>query len=246
MYYTRDYPSQPALALPMLLCISEMGGQIVFSYQGALLESKLANLFHLTSDQRQRTDDACNAQGKRVWRNHIQYARAKMMNRGLLDRTIPDVWRISSNGYEALSKSEFVNLKAPQTSVSTRNGITVDIATDKEESAFPEGKAKYKLHRTLERDNRIVELAKQRRLSQTGRLECDVCKFDFVRKYGTVGEGFIEAHHTVPVSELKGVCKTRISDLAMVCSNCHRMLHLRRPWLRLDELRQLVKITKRK
>jgi hypothetical protein len=33
---------------------------------------------------------------------------------------------------------------------------------------------------------------------------------------------------------------TRLSDLALLCSNCHRMVHRRRPWLRLGQLTSLL------
>jgi len=49
-----------------------------------------------------------------------------------------------------------------------------------------------------------------------------------------LGRGFIQAHHTIPVSELRKESKTKVRDIALVCSNCHRMLHRRRPWLRID------------
>ena len=31
------------------------------------------------------------------------------------------------------------------------------------------------------------------------------------------------------------------TDLVPVCSNCHRMIHRRRPWLSVEQLRQLVR-----
>jgi putative restriction endonuclease len=74
-----------------------------------------------------------------------------------------------------------------------------------------------------------------------GRLFCEACKFDFEKKYGSIGNGFIEVHHTIPVSELKRGAKTRIADLALVCSNCHRILHRRRPWLTIPALHKLLK-----
>lgn len=113
------------------------------------------------------------------------------------------------------------------------------IANEDDESAFPEGRESYRLHRVLERDPSVSKAAKKKRLEQTGRLTCDVCGFDFVRIYGELGEGFIEAHHTKPVSRLDGKTKTKVTDLALVCSNCHRMLH-RGQMLTIRELRRLV------
>jgi hypothetical protein len=54
-------------------------------------------------------------------------------------------------------------------------------------------------------------------------------------------QGFIECHHLVPLHELRGLRKTRLEDLALVCSNCHRMLHRQRPCLTVNELRRLRK-----
>ena len=114
------------------------------------------------------------------------------------------------------------------------------IAVEDDESAFPEGKEHFQLHRSKERDSSLAEKAKKKRLKQTGILRCEVCSFSFLDTYGELGEGFIEAHHTVPISELKGDRKTKISELALVCSNCHRMLHRAKLALSIAHLRELV------
>jgi len=99
------------------------------------------------------------------------------------------------------------------------------ITSEDDESAFPEGRESFALHRRLERDGSLVKRAKARRLADSECLECECCGFDFVATYGPIGTGFIEAHHKKPVSRLDGTETTKISDLALVCSNCHRMLH---------------------
>lgn len=110
-----------------------------------------------------------------------------------------------------------------------------------DEEAFPEGAVKQRLHLARERNRELVARAKQHFKKQhDDRLFCEVCGFDFAARYGPIGEDYIEAHHTIPVSELTEESVTRIKDLAIVCSNCHRMLHRRRPWLTMDELRQIL------
>jgi|GEM_PF-3985817 len=47
-------------------------------------------------------------------------------------------------------------------------------------------------------------------------------------------------HHTVPVSELHSTQGSKLEDVALVCANCHRMLHRRRPWLGLSDLQELI------
>lgn len=112
-----------------------------------------------------------------------------------------------------------------------------EIVIEDDESAFPEGKEKYKQHRYLERDGKIARRAKAQRLATTGKLECEVCQFDFGVRYGEVGHGFIEAHHKTPVAQLGGAKKTKIEDLALVCPNCHRMLHRGDPLLTVGQLK---------
>ena len=102
---------------------------------------------------------------------------------------------------------------------------------------FPEGRGSYRLHRQIERNPKLITIAKAQ-ARQDGRLHCWVCRFDFAGKYGERGEGYIEAHHTIPISEL-GENEAKLDDIAMVCSNCHRMLH-REPWLQMNQLAKLI------
>jgi hypothetical protein len=120
------------------------------------------------------------------------------------------------------------------------------IADEDDESSFPEGAEKYRLHRGLERDPKIVRKAKQTRQKTNGKLECDVCKFDFVAFYGERGTGFIEGHHKTPVSKLDKKTKTNIKDIALVCSNCHRMLHRGQHLASIEEMKKLLKLNEKK
>ncbi|WP_419176220.1 HNH endonuclease [Desulfosediminicola sp.] len=118
------------------------------------------------------------------------------------------------------------------------------IVNEDDESASPEGRKTFRIHRKLERDGTIPKKAKVKRLAETGKLECDVCSLNFQEIYGSIGTGFIEAHHKIPVSKLDGNEKTKISDLALVCSNCHRMLHRANPPLTIKSLKKKInKIT---
>jgi len=55
---------------------------------------------------------------------------------------------------------------------------------------------------------------------------CAACGFSFEASYGSVGEGFMEVHHTVPASLLdSGYTLDAVTDLVPLCSNCHAMAH---------------------
>jgi len=110
---------------------------------------------------------------------------------------------------------------------------------DEGEDEGIEGRILFRLHRLKERNPRLVRRKKRAALTATGRLLCEVCDFDFAVVYGPLGEGFAECHHRVPLSELDGEAPTRLIDLAIVCANCHRMLH-RRPTHTVEQLRVIV------
>jgi 5-methylcytosine-specific restriction protein A len=70
---------------------------------------------------------------------------------------------------------------------------------------------------------------------------CRVCGFDFATFYGPVGIGYIEVHHTVPVSSVGPDYKINVvTDLEPVCSNCHSMAHREEPPIPIEALRQIV------
>jgi hypothetical protein len=70
-------------------------------------------------------------------------------------------------------------------------------------------------------------------------LCCSVCGFDFLKVYGEIGRGYIQVHHIVPVSAVDARYKVNPrKHLRSVCSNCHDMLHTRKPEpLTVDELK---------
>jgi 5-methylcytosine-specific restriction protein A len=110
---------------------------------------------------------------------------------------------------------------------------------DGEDEAI-EGRVLFRLHAQRERDPEITRRKKEAELARLGRLACEVCTFDFAATYGQLGEGFIECHHRLPLSS-SGERKTRPSDLALVCPNCHRMLHRSRTALSVEELAALLR-----
>ena len=105
---------------------------------------------------------------------------------------------------------------------------------------FTEGKTVLKTHLSKERNRTLIKVAKEEFIKNHGKLYCEVCGFDFEEVYGDLGKDYIECHHLLPVSQISDDHQTKISDLAMVCSNCHSMIHRKRPWLNRDNIRKLV------
>lgn len=106
---------------------------------------------------------------------------------------------------------------------------------------FSEGDIRIYQHRKIERNPKVVKLAKECfKIRHDGRLFCELCGFDFSVKYGEMGDGFIEAHHKKPISQIDPREKTKIEDLIMVCSNCHSMLHTGEEWLSPEALKLMI------
>ena len=112
--------------------------------------------------------------------------------------------------------------------------------TEIDDEEFPEGRVLTRLHKYKERHSEAAKKKKAKVLSDNGNLVCEACDFNFVKIYGELGDGFAECHHLTPISELEPGHLTRFEDLAIVCSNCHRMIHKSRPMLSVPELRTLI------
>ncbi|MBA7528028.1 hypothetical protein ES705_20211 [subsurface metagenome] len=113
--------------------------------------------------------------------------------------------------------------------------------TDIEEiESFPEGAEKRRLHLTRERNQVVILKAKELGLKRDPMLRCAVCGFSFIETYGEHGWGFIEAHHTQPVATLKPGSQTKVEDIALICGNCHRVIHRGERTLSIDDLRNML------
>ncbi|MBV2366848.1 HNH endonuclease [Streptomonospora nanhaiensis] len=103
-----------------------------------------------------------------------------------------------------------------------------------------EGRLRLRLQYVRER-SRPLRNAKVEWARRHGRpVACEVCGFDFGRRYGPRGDGYIEIHHVVPLHHI-GESENTVEDLAMLCANCHRMIHAKQPWITVEELRALVR-----
>jgi 5-methylcytosine-specific restriction protein A len=129
-----------------------------------------------------------------------------------------------------------------QVAQAIRRFIESDVAvpsldTDDDDDLASEGKLLTRMHRSYERkpENRRRKIAQFRR-THGGRLFCECCEFDFERTYGEHGEGFIECHHAAQLSSLKPHQVLKLSDLRMLCANCHRMVHRNALWMTCDGL----------
>lgn len=102
---------------------------------------------------------------------------------------------------------------------------------------FAEGGQEMRNHLVRERNPALVKRKRDLVLHRTGKLVCEACNFDFALRYGELGYGFCEVHHNRPLAAPGRLQRTKLSELAIVCSNCHRMLHRAKNLISIRKLR---------
>jgi 5-methylcytosine-specific restriction endonuclease McrA len=127
------------------------------------------------------------------------------------------------------------NKVSKKQTLTSENDDVVDLDMHEQ---FVEGQRQRRETSFFLRNRRLVKRAKQKLGTA-----CQCCKFTFSSKYGAIGDGFIECHHLKPISEKYGQdqssLKTNLNDVAVLCANCHRMIHRmmhkEKRWIGLEE-----------
>jgi 5-methylcytosine-specific restriction protein A len=85
-----------------------------------------------------------------------------------------------------------------------------------------EDATRFRMHKRIERNAGL-----SKRVKQLLGVTCQVCNVNFEERYGKIGENYIEAHHLIPLASIKGnrVAMDPKKDFAVLCANCHRMIH---------------------
>lgn len=122
----------------------------------------------------------------------------------------------------------------------TDEPVTASPFADDEDESVMEGRYLLRFHQVRERSPKLREKKIQRVLARGGSLACEVCGCNFEERYGERGKGFIECHHVEPLHE-SGERPRTIDDLALLCSNCHRMIHRKPPWPTPSQLRDIIR-----
>lgn len=165
--------------------------------------------------------------------SHPLYS-GKKTNGNRLDRDVLD---------DFLERPADMHSIAAATRSALSAGEPIDSGPDPDmpEPTADEGGILLRMHLRRERDPKIrrakIADAKRRGLA----IACEICGFNFARTYGTRGTDYIECHHRTPL-HVSGPTKTKLEDLALICSNCHRMIHRAKPWLTVEELCSMIEL----
>lgn len=184
--------------------------------------SQLANLHPELTDQ-EKNQQYENSLSK--WANRVQFARLHLVQSGLLFRAdagpnpARGVWIITEKG------RKWSEEKRRQRNIASLENLEKTAAADLESQAYedeyPEGKQIQRLSSFHERNPKLRAAA----IAFHGQI-CKACGFDFQKKYGEHGAGYIEVHHLTPISTFSK--ETNVdpkTEMTVLCSNCHRMIH---------------------
>lgn len=171
----------------------------------------------------------------------VQNLRQVATGKGLKNCSAVDrsVWQ----DFGERTSSEVSNLAARILAGTSVAGVTQAevLAVDPDEE-FVEGRVLTAVHRVRERSAKLRNKLIVTRMAK-GPLSCDACgDGPKTAEKHLIGSGF-EVHHTHPLSN-GGPRATRLSDLALLCATCHRMIHramhVQRRWMSVPQFSELL------
>ena len=112
-----------------------------------------------------------------------------------------------------------------------------DVDIHEVSASASEGRQRLITHLQHERSQTLIRKKKKHAAS----LNCEICGFSFVRTYGREAADYCEVHHVVPLAKAEKLVTTRLEDLAILCANCHRVVHLRYPPYTLEKVRCMIR-----
>ncbi len=123
---------------------------------------------------------------------------------------------------------------------------SIDRGREDDDSEFDEGKILTRVHKTRER-NRTLRAKLIRKLQSKNECRCAICGIEPNASIGEFGLRMFECHHIIPISE-SVTRKTKLSDLSLLCANCHRLIHAliskEKKWFQISEARQKLCVSR--
>lgn len=128
---------------------------------------------------------------------------------------------------------------------SIRAGVALSASvSETEDEEFFEGRLLTQLHSSKERNRRVRKQLIALR-AKSGPLQCELCSRTASTNEAGYEDAEFEAHHLKPIAS-STEASVRLSEMALVCACCHRLVHramaVSKRLLSLDEVRSLLKL----
>ena len=158
-------------------------------------------------------------------------------------REKPLRFQLLKSGQEVLNSSEVTKLsrrgetsEIKQTSTSSSDFVRRRIITDVAEPAAIEGLRTETTKYVWGRSKKLRDLA----LEESNGI-CCVCDTDYKNLLDGKGVRVLHVHHRKQIAANDTPVVTRLGDLAVVCANCHMLIHMNpKKALSVEELRKML------
>ena len=109
-------------------------------------------------------------------------------------------------------------------------------STNPEIDPVLEGKPVLRQHYSRERDHTLRQRKIDEQLKIHGEISCECCG-DNGARFANTKLRIFEIHHQIPLSQYRGTKITDLSEVSVLCANCHRAVHATNPPTPVNELR---------
>jgi 5-methylcytosine-specific restriction protein A len=193
---------------------------------------------HLNYEQKERIRNPKGVHMKLYKFLHFDpsYLGKRLFSVSKLDK---EIWEEFANQKEKLAELANLIKTLSYKSDAVRIKLTEITITDEYEETS-ENKVLKRIHKMIERNPLLSKRKKRQVLSEDRVLRCEVCGLDFNFFYGARGKSLAECHHKTPVSNMLIETDTKLSELSIVCANCHEDLHKGKPSILFEELKQTL------
>ncbi len=110
------------------------------------------------------------------------------------------------------------------------------------DEAFAEGRVVIEAHIRRERDSRVRDRLLADRRSKAV-VACEMCDRQSAGTDPVISEAIFEAHHVVPLA-VGSDRQTKLTDMALLCACCHRLIHraiaINGAWLSIEQAKMLI------
>ena len=169
----------------------------------------------------------------------VQNLRSRETGKGLgnVSRMDREIWdELGANPAEVSRLASLIRI-----GIVSEQGQEATDPDETEDVEFYEGRLLTQKHLRRERSPGLRRALLKKREGEG--LQCEICGETHSALPPDFRSAAFEAHHVVPIASV-GAGVTKLSDVALLCAVCHRVLHrmisLKRGWVGVEEARALM------
>jgi len=168
----------------------------------------------------------------------IQNLKSRETGKGLanVSRVDREIWdELGGDPVEVARLADLI-----RSGIAANDQFSAKLTDEADELEFYEGRLLTQRHLRRERSWSLRRALLKKRADT---LHCDICSKAHATLPSDLRASAFEAHHVIPIASV-GEGATRVTDVALLCATCHRLLHrltaLRRRWIGIAEAKTII------